>query len=335
MADLLSFRATSASEKRTKYPFLRDNLSEVDKIERSINPGADTMTNLEFAPHSNKARKDAGTQQPPSKQQLISNIRVDYGPQETLGRFFLMADYALQERGVTLSFGTFDELAETNLANRDTWLPLLPTFHPKNGLLDYDRAYVLTGRDAAGQIVTMQAARIFDWHDTNFAAEAESLRLYFADPGAMARSGESCQVTSPSGRTLGGTVAFSGGAWWHPSVRGGMIGAILSRVSRAYAYTRWQTGLTIAMMSKGLIQRGFWEQNGYRHAELGCAFQNLAPGNYEGGVVWITGKEIIEDLEQFTAQLDRQLADAVRFRGAQDKAPAVLHEDRQQKPRIA
>lgn len=274
------------------------------------------MTNREFNLLSNSARIDVGAQPAHKPASLLSEIRVDFGPQDILGRFFLIADYALQERGVTLGFGGFGELVETNVSNRDTWLPLLPTFHPDNGLTSSDKAYVMLGRNASGQVVTAQAACVFDWQDTSFASEAESLRLYFADPATMARSGEACQITAPSGDALKGLVCFSGGAWWHPSVRGGMIGAILSRVSRAYAYTRWQTDLTIAMMAKGLVQKGFWEQNGYRHAELGCAFQNLAPGNFDGGAVWITAKEIIEDLQMFTAELERKLSSVGRLRRA-------------------
>ena len=40
----------------------------------------------------------------------VTDITVEHGPVDLLGRFFLKADTAARERGVTLSFGTFEEL---------------------------------------------------------------------------------------------------------------------------------------------------------------------------------------------------------------------------------
>src|ERR1051325_3761749 len=79
----------------------------------------------------------------------LSAITINHGPAELLGRFFLKADEALQARGITLSFGTFDELVATNAANTDTWHPLIPLFNPKNGPLTPDKSLCLLGRDAA------------------------------------------------------------------------------------------------------------------------------------------------------------------------------------------
>ena len=43
--------------------------------------------------------------------------QVDHGPADLLGRFFLKADTAARERGITLSFGTFEDLVDVNAAN--------------------------------------------------------------------------------------------------------------------------------------------------------------------------------------------------------------------------
>ena len=95
---------------------------------------------------------------PPWGSSLLPDIRIEHGPHDVLGRFFLLADYALRESGVTLGFGTFAELVETNRANRDTWLPLLPTFDPCNGLLDPEWAYTLIGRNPQGRVVTVECS---------------------------------------------------------------------------------------------------------------------------------------------------------------------------------
>jgi hypothetical protein len=274
------------------------------------------MINSDNSKASLGTQSDIGTGHSALLPNILSDIRVDFGPPEILGRFFLLADYALRETGVALAFGTFSELVETNRANRDTWRPIVPTFDPQNGLLHPNCAFALIGRDRHGKVVTAQAARIFDWSTTNFKIEAESLRLFYADPAQKARADETCTVTASSAQAMSGLVAFSGGAWWHPSVRGRLLGAVLSRVSRAYAYTRWQTDLTMAVMSKGLIEKEFAKKNGYKHAELGFALRNFELGDYDGGMVWITADEIIDDLQLFMAELESSLGTGGRLRSA-------------------
>ena len=238
----------------------------------------------------------------------LTDISIDYGPRQLLGRFFLSADTLLQQMGITLTFGTFDDVMEANRNNRDSWFPIVPTFNPDNGLCDPDWAYALIGRLANGTIVTVQAARIFDWRSTNFKAEAESRRLFYANPASVGRPQERCGVTAPTAALLGGTVAFSGGAWWHPQVRGKLLGSILSRVSRAYAYTHWHADLTMAVMSKPLINRGFAARNGYQHCELGFTLRNFELGDYDGGAVWIMADEMLSDLSAFVDSLAPELS---------------------------
>ncbi|HJZ44758.1 MAG TPA: hypothetical protein VJ233_13635, partial [Hyphomicrobiaceae bacterium] len=59
------------------------------------------------APKTDRVREAPG----PS---LITEITVDHGPRDLLGRFFLKADTAARARGITLSFGTFADLVDTN-----------------------------------------------------------------------------------------------------------------------------------------------------------------------------------------------------------------------------
>ena len=55
-----------------------------------------------------------------SRPALITEITVDHGPRDLLGRFFLKADTAARERGITLSFGTFADLVDTNARNTNS-----------------------------------------------------------------------------------------------------------------------------------------------------------------------------------------------------------------------
>jgi len=262
---------------------------------------------------SQMAKVDSHRSEPARR---LTDIRIDYGPREELARFFLMADTALRQKGVSLGFGTFDELVETNRRNRDSWLPIVPSYDPANGLCDLDKGYVLIGRNAAGDVVVAQGTIIFDWTGTNFKDEAESMRIFYASPEHRPRPQERCIVTAPSADSITGRVALHGAAWWHPSVRGRLLGALVARVSRLYAYARWRTDLSLAINSEKLMAGGFPVRNGYQHIERGVAFRNFEMGDYDGGIVWITESELFVELSSFMSELEASLDESDILRTA-------------------
>ena len=205
--------------------------------------------------------------------------------------------------GVDLHFGTFSALSRINRENRDSWRPLNPTFEPVNRLVDGDDAFVILGLDSVGQCVTATAMKVFVWQTTDLKSEAESLRLLFADPASMAPAGGGCRVTAPSATAIRGRVGYAGAGWLHPSVRKRRIGAVLSRILRAYAYARWQVDVVCAISSLELIGKGYTDQNGYRHMEPGIGFALPELGPPEAGLVWINAAETLEDLESTLAAL--------------------------------
>ena len=158
---------------------------------------------------------------------LLDGITLDYGPIDLLGRFFLQADTALRARGITLNFGTLDDLVAVNRRNPDTWRPLISIFDPAFGAIHNDNSFVLLGRDRAGQVVATQAARLYAWGNTNFAKEATSLRLFYPDPSAQCLPNEKVVVTAKSAERVQGSVVFSGGVWFDPSHRGQFLTGIL------------------------------------------------------------------------------------------------------------
>ena len=78
----------------------------------------------------------------PSSGRLPAHLKIKYGPVGLLGRFFLWADNAARDRGVTLSFGTLQELMEANRSNSDTWRPLVPVFDESLGGVTPETAFV-------------------------------------------------------------------------------------------------------------------------------------------------------------------------------------------------
>jgi hypothetical protein len=65
------------------------------------------------------------------------------------------------------------------------------------------------------------------------------MRLFYADPERPAPPTEDLQIPAGRSKQISGQVVFGRG--WTAQTIGKNLGAILSRVSRAVAYTRWKT----------------------------------------------------------------------------------------------
>lgn len=164
--------------------------------------------------------------------QRIDAIPINYGPSVIIQRFLSEANSKLRNHGLDLTFSSFETLVHVNEQNGQSWKPLLPTFRPQNGLVDNDRAFCLIGRNSEGLAVTTQAMCVFDWQNTNFAIEAEAMRLFYRHPETMAAVQERCTVTAPLAHQISGKVSFGGAVWYHPTFRGRTLVPLLARISR-------------------------------------------------------------------------------------------------------
>ena len=241
--------------------------------------------------------------QQPSSGSWLEAVSVEHGPPDLLGSFFLRADRELRERGVTLSFASFEQLVEVNAANSETWHPLIPLFHPKNGPLPPDRAFCLLGRNAAGDVIATQAARLYDWPATSFYYEAESLRLFYAEPARSKQPGERCVVTAPSTRFVSGKVVFSGGGWYRRDHRKQGLATLLPRISRALAFTRWDSDYTVSIMAEKVIAGGMAERCGYTNVDWDLTLFDSPVGNVRCAFVWMERQQLLSDLRDSLARL--------------------------------
>lgn len=236
----------------------------------------------------------------PTSGRLPESLSIQYGPPSLLGRFFLHADRLSKDLGVTLSFSSLDELLEVNRINSDTWRPLVPLFNSGIGGVDEKDAIVLLGRNASGTVVAAQAARRYLWQSTSLVEEAQSLRMFFGDPEAALERGDKCEVNAPVARDIKGCVTFSGAGWYHPDFRGLGLATILPRVSRALAYTYWETDYTISMIGEKVIAGGMADRCGYTNVEHGSVDLVATPlGTMRCALVWMKTSQLLADLEQF------------------------------------
>jgi hypothetical protein len=236
---------------------------------------------------------------------FLRTLRIDHGPVELLGKFFLKAEMSARARGLELYFGSFVDLAEINSKNRESWAPLLPFFRPGAHDLNSDNAFCILGRNASGDIVATQAGRLFDLSNSNLVNEAQSLRLFYG-------SGEkpvdaSCQIHAPAAKRISGHVAYSGCGWYRPDYRGIQLSAILPRISRAYALARWNTRTTVSFINIGLVQKGVVARYGYTKLLGEVRLQNVFVSDFAGVVACMPRSELIKDIRSFLTSFDPQI----------------------------
>lgn len=249
---------------------------------------------------------------------FLRTLRIDHGPVELLGQFFLKAEMAARLRGLDLYFASFEELAAVNAENRQHWAPLLPQFRAGADGLNEDTAFCILGRNAAGEVVATQAARFYDISKSNLQREAESLRLFYGSAEKPADA--ACRVRAPIAKKIAGYVAYSGSGWYRPDYRGIQLSAILPRISRAYALARWNTQTTVSFINVGLVKRGIAARYGYTRLDGEVRLQNIFAADFKGVVAWMPQDELVSDVRHFLSMFDAQVDVAAEGRGGDEQS---------------
>lgn len=257
------------------------------------------------------------TDETPGIAPLLREITIEHGPPDLLGRLFLRAEEEVRRRGLTLSFGTFDELMQVNRANRATWLPMISTFDPDYCDLGPDRAFCIFGRNAAGDVVTTQAGRYWNL-DASVYELYTSLKFFYDDPARHAAPGEACRVSVEATKSMRGRVAFTGGVWYRPDYRGLEMPRYLSRIARAYAYTRWNTDYSLGACSEAVMKTRMPQLVGHtNHAWSVETVKNPKVGDIRMALFWMNTQEMLGELSSFLSWLDQTSEGGVEDRGSE------------------
>jgi hypothetical protein len=236
---------------------------------------------------------------------FLDQLILDHGPRDLLGRFFLDIDAAFRERGIVISIRTdFEELLAVNEENQLHWASLVPIVHPRKSRLDASTAYWLRGQDSTGRVVCTQAARFFDWQDTNLKEEMRSMRVFYADPAPYLAEGQGCEVTAPSAEKISGRVQYSGAIWAHPDFRGRQLASLIPRVSRAFAYTKWRTDFCFGLVEPILIEKKIAAAYGHTRTEPGITVRGFR-GEFNAHLVFRTEAEILGDCRSYVEEAKR------------------------------
>lgn len=211
----------------------------------------------------------------PLRRRFLSDIVIDYGPVDVLGRLFLKADTELAEKGVTLEFTTLEEMKKVNEANRASWRPLLPMFDHALTPVPPENSFAMLARDAKGDVIGAQGGLLYTLTRANLKEEFESLRFFYKEPAKQALPGEMARITAPIASEMVGRVAFVGAVWYRPDWRGkGLVGP-MGRINRAYAFTRWYADYAISIMTEELVDAGFAKNAVWPHIEWDIHLTNV------------------------------------------------------------
>lgn len=235
---------------------------------------------------------------------FLDDIEIEFGPSEQLGRMFLQADTAARSRGITLSFVSLEELVDINARNSDSWRPLVPLFHPQIGGVTQDNAFCMVARNSKGEAVATTAVRLYTWLDTTLKTEAESLRLFYADPASSKLPGEACSVTAPSAATMAGRCAFSGAVWYRPDHRKLGLHDILGRVVKGVAHTRWYIDTVFTFMAPAQVEQKFAARSGYHQVEWDVVLESSPWGTARLALIWSSTEQL---LTQYLFEASRTL----------------------------
>ncbi len=237
---------------------------------------------------------------------FLDEIVIDHGPEQLLTSIFLRGDFEARSRGLRLTFENLATLAEVNRNNKESWLPLFPSFDPNFWQGDEHNAFAIVGRNQMGDVVATQALRVFHWNDTNFARETEALRLLYLRPESHQLDGERWTVTARHARTISGRVALSGGIWFRPDYRGRYLTGLMVRLGRAYAIARYDIDTLTAVMSESVFGKGLWKQVGHRHFDEWVEMHKSRVGTMKLKFMWLSASEVVQDLSDYLLALNEE-----------------------------
>jgi hypothetical protein len=233
----------------------------------------------------------------PSK--FLSDLRIDFGPPEQLGRFFVAADLACRSRGVDVEIGSMQEMLAVNDANSDSWRPLVSAFDPRNWP-DDNNAFCVLGRNMHGEVVAAHAARYYDWtNGETFYSEGTSLRMFYPNPESMKRVGEELTISAPESYKITGRVVYSGAAWVRPDYRGRRISSVFPKICKAIAYTKYNPDVICSVMNRDVHSKGFAPRFDYPNVNWDVHWINGSMGSHRYAIVWMTGADIIQTVAHY------------------------------------
>ncbi|SDH41299.1 hypothetical protein SAMN05216338_100912 [Bradyrhizobium sp. Rc2d] len=212
----------------------------------------------------------------------------------SVSRFIRVYDDAAAQKGIRLSIGyDFREYVSITSALPGK-KPTYPNFRPDRSPIKRGEGYWMIGHDKNNDVVLVEAARLYDLSNTNFAANLESLKAFYADPAIHAHPQDRCRCTAPTARNITGKVAYHGDFWLRKDFRGQGMPEIMAAVLRGISFAMWTPDFVVGLAERWLLSKGVLAQYGHAHYEQGGSVLHLVEENIvdDDLLVWLTGEEL-------------------------------------------
>ena len=258
-----------------------------------------------------------GSREPIGKD-LLSNLTIKHGPTGLLGRYFLLAERLLKDRGLSIEVTGIEQASSTHVDNKASWHAFPPMLDARLSDIDPERSYCFLGRNKDGQVMFAQAGRIYDLNGCSFADIISDQSFFYGVGGQPSPGGPTCESWSPKAQEISGTVVYSGGLWVHPDARGGRLAGLLTRLSRSYALANWGTKYTVAFVSTDMAKTPLVGIYGYKNLDDGAAIYGLLDEPIRFKLMWMSDDELVSDLASFYAERSAQIDAANIGRSAED-----------------
>jgi hypothetical protein len=244
----------------------------------------------------------AGRNQDTQRTSFAEQIRIDHGPHEVLGRFFLAVDTQIRSRGLLASFAPARQFVETNEAHFDTWGRLIPLLDGRHARFSEDDVICIVCRDRHGEIVAIQGERLFRAGPRTLEDLVESGEFFDSDLADPQAEFGRCEITAPGAKIISGNISYCGGLWVHPDYRSLRLASILPRLTRAWAVAHWNAEYSIGFLKPGIATSDLGRRYGYPRYEAAFRFYSRGELDYDGVMLWMTQKELVAEIERFLAE---------------------------------
>jgi hypothetical protein len=176
----------------------------------------------------------------PARPTFFDELVIRNGDPAVLGRFFLEAETALIQAGITVRRVDLKTLNETYKANADTWPIIGPPFNIHDSGLTDEGAACLIGYDERGRAVVSCAARHYDLGEQSLVEALRDLWFFYGDKAEALRGKIALDLAVPEAEKIRGRVIYLGGLWVHPEYRHAKLCVVFSLLTRAFALSQWE-----------------------------------------------------------------------------------------------
>ncbi|MFK4529262.1 hypothetical protein ABIF90_007243 [Bradyrhizobium japonicum] len=211
-------------------------------------------------------------------------------------RLLQLNDDAAAQEGIKLLLGfDFHEYVSITRGT-PTKEPTFPNFRPDRSPIKPGEGYWIVGIDQNNEIALLDAARLYDLSNSNFAEHLQSLKAFYADPSLHAHPQDRCTCVAPSAKKMTGKVAYNGDLWVRRDFRGGGVAQILTGIALRVSFALWAPDFLCELVAPWRVEKGNVPL--YRHHEPGGAILQLVQQDIveDDWLVWLTGEELRNEL---------------------------------------